>query len=124
MRFEVVAALVVGILLPVLETYRRGLGHWRVEFTTMFEDYLEGALLLAGAWAAYRRHASQAALLLTAWACITAMLTISFVGQIEVSIRGVDLEPLNTDVLIVKFLLLTTSIVALVRSFRFVTKQG
>ncbi|HKG59299.1 MAG TPA: hypothetical protein VKB05_05925 [Pyrinomonadaceae bacterium] len=40
MRFEVVAALVIGILLPVLETARRGISHWTVNFTTMFEDYL------------------------------------------------------------------------------------
>ena len=54
-------------LLPVLETYRRGFGHWRVEFSSMFEDYLAGALLLAGAWAAYRRHVSQGPILLAGW---------------------------------------------------------
>ena len=56
MRFEGRAALVIGVLLPVLESYRRGLGHWRVEFTTMFEDYLAGALLIVGAWAAARNR--------------------------------------------------------------------
>jgi hypothetical protein len=121
MRFEAKAALAIGILLPVLETYRRGLGHWGVEFSSMFEDYLAGALLLAGAWAAYRRHFSQGALLLAAWAWVTGMMTISFVDQVEVTIRGVDLEPMNTDVLVVKFLLLATSAAALLGSFRFVS---
>lgn len=118
MRFEARAAVAIGILLPVLETYRRGLGHWRVEFTTMFEDYLAGALLLAGAWAAFRRWSSQTALLLTAWAWVTSLMTISVVDQIEATIRGVNLEPGNTDVLVVKFLLLAISAVALLRSFR------
>jgi hypothetical protein len=42
MRFEVRAAIVLGML-PALETFRRGCGYWRVEFTTMFEDYFAGA---------------------------------------------------------------------------------
>jgi hypothetical protein len=118
MRFEARAAVAIGILLPVLETYRRGLGHWRVDFTTMFEDYLAGALLLTGAWAAYRHWSSRTAFLLTAWAWATGMMTISLVDQIELTIRGVDLEPRNTDVLIVKLLLFVVSAAALLRSFR------
>jgi hypothetical protein len=46
-RFDVVAAILLGILLPTLETVRRGIGHWSVSFTTMFEDYLAGAALIA-----------------------------------------------------------------------------
>ena len=118
MRFEGKAALVLGILLPVLETYRRGLAHWRVEFTTMFEDYLAGALLLAAAWAAYRCRSYQTTLLLCAWAWVAGMMTISFVDQVEATIRGVDLEPQNADVLVVKFLLFAVSLAALVRSLR------
>jgi hypothetical protein len=118
MRFEAKAAAVVGVLLPLLETYRRGFSHWRVEFTTMFEDYLAGALLLASAFAAYRRHPSHTALLLVAWAWFTSMMTVSFVDQVEVTIRGVDLEPQNTDVLVVKLLLFAVSATALWRSFQ------
>jgi hypothetical protein len=118
MRFEATAALVIGISLPALETWRRGLSHWSVEFTTMFEDYLAGVLLLAGAWAAYRRHRLEFALLLVAWAWVTGMMTISFVDQAEVTIRGTSLEPYNTDVLIAKFLLLAVSTSALLKSFR------
>lgn len=90
----------------------------------MFEDYLAGALLLAGAIAAYRRRPSANALLLAAWAWVAGMMTISFVDQVEVTARGVDLEPLNTDVLIVKFLLLSVSVVALLGSFRQVRSSG
>jgi hypothetical protein len=39
-RFDVIAAIVLGILIPTLETVRRGIGYWSVSFTTMFEDYL------------------------------------------------------------------------------------
>ena len=118
MRFEAKAALAIGMLLPVLETYRRGLGHWRVEFTTMFEDYFAAVLLLAGAWAAYKQHRAAGALLLTGWAWLASLMTISFVDQVEVTLRGVDIEPHNTDVLVVKFLLLAISLTALLRSFR------
>lgn len=118
MRFEVAAAAVLGVLLPVLETYRRGIGHWRVEFTTMFEDYLGGALLLVAAWTAHRRHPVGDRLLLVAWASISGLMLISFVSQVEDTLRGVDLEPMNTDVLIVKFLLLATSLAALMKTFR------
>ena len=123
MRFEAKAAALVGALLPLLETYRRGLGHWRVEFTTMFEDYLAGALLLAGAFAAYRRHPSHTALLLVAWAWFTSMMTVSFIDQVEVTMRGVDLEPQNSDVLAVKFLLFVAGLVAVLRSFRAATQR-
>ena len=53
MRFEVIAAFAIGILLPALETCRRGMGEWAVDFKTMFTDFLAGALLLIGGWAAY-----------------------------------------------------------------------
>jgi hypothetical protein len=118
MRLEAKAALAIGVLLPVLETCRRGLGTWRIDFTTMFEDYLAAALLLAGAWAAHRRYRFELALLLMAWAWVTGMMTNSFVDQVEVTIRGVDLEPHNTDVLIAKFFLLAVSASALLASFR------
>lgn len=118
MRFDAKAAFAIGVLLPVLETCRRGLGTWRTEFTTMFEDYLAGALLFAGAWAAYKRHRLESPLLLMAWAWFTGMMTNSFVDQVEVTLRGTDLEPHNTDVLVVKFLLLVVSAFALLQSFR------
>ena len=54
MRFEITAAIVMGVLLPILETARRGISHWTINFTTMFEDYVAGTLLLIGGWAAYR----------------------------------------------------------------------
>jgi len=118
MRFEKKSAVAMGLLLPVLETYRRGLGEWRIDFTTMFEDYLAGALLLVGAWAASRQHIRGARLLLVAWAWVTGMMTTSLIDQVEVTLRGVDLETRNTDVLIAKVLLLAVSTVSLIKTFR------
>jgi hypothetical protein len=118
MRLEERAAVAMGVLLPILETYRRGIGHWRVDFTTMFEDYFAGVLLIAGAWAGSRRPAFGVPLLLVAWAWVTGMFTNSFVGQVEETIRGVDLEPLNTEVLCVKAILLTVATAVLTATVR------
>ena len=118
MRFEVTAALVIGLLLPLLETARRGIAHWGVDFTTMFEDYLGGAVLLIGAWAAYRAKAWGATFLVLAWASISGLMTSSFVSQLEDTIRQTVAEPNNAVVVSVKFLLWVTCVTALVLSFR------
>jgi hypothetical protein len=118
MRFEVIAAFAIGVLLPVLETARRGISHWTVDFTTMFEDYLAGALLLVGGWAAYRAKSWGAMFLILAWAYFSGLMTSSFVGQLEETLRQTASEPGNLLVLIVKFLLWSVCITSLVLSFR------
>jgi hypothetical protein len=118
MRFEVIAAFALGILLPVLETARRGLSHWTIDFTTMFEDYLGGALLLIAAWAAYRRRTWATIFVVLAWGAISGVMTISFVSQLEDTIRQTAVEPHNALVVGVKFLLWLTCVTALVLSFR------
>jgi len=118
MRFQVISALVVGALLPILETVRRGIGHWALEFTTMFEDYVAGALLLVAGFLAIRAKPSAPLLLLTAWAYLTGMMSSSFWDQLEITIRGVDLEPYNSAVLAFKFLLWSTCVISLGLSFR------
>jgi hypothetical protein len=105
MRFEVIAAFVIGILLPLLETCRRGIGHWSVSFTTMFEDYAAGALLLIGGWASYRARPWGRLFLLMAWAYVTGMMGGSFWSQLELTLRHVITEPDNLLVVVVKFLL-------------------
>ena len=122
MRFEVVAAFVIGVLLPVLETGRRGISTWTVNFTTMFEDYLAGALLLVGGWAAYRSKSWGALFLVLAWAYFSGLMTSSFVGQLEEMLRQTASEPGNLLVLVVKFLLWSVCVTSLVLSFRTVHK--
>ena len=122
MRFEVSAAFALGALLPILETVRRGITHWTVNFTTMFEDYLGGAVLLTGAWAAYRAKSWGAVFLLLAWGSISGLMTGSFVAQLEATLRQTASEPHNAVVLIVKFLLWTTCMVSLILAFRSATR--
>jgi len=118
MRFEVAAALVGEALLPILETLRRDLDHWVVNFTTMFEDYLAGVLLLAGGLASTRSKPYGALLLLTAWAYVTGLMGSSFGDQLESTIRGVELEPHSSVVLAFKLLMWCTCVGALLLSFR------
>ena len=118
MRFEIIAAFVIGVLLPVLETARRGITHWTVNFTTMFEDYLAGAVLLIGAWAAYRRKSWGPLFLMLAWASFSGMVTSSFMAQVEETFRQTVDEPNNLVVIVVKFLLWSVTMVSLVLSFK------
>lgn len=118
MRFEVIAAFILGILLPVLETARRGISYWAVDFTTMFEDYLAGALLLIGAWSTYRRRSWGPIFLVLAWASLSGLLGSSFWGQLEETLRHTASEPNNVLIVVVKFLLWSTCVTSLVLSFR------
>jgi len=117
-RFEVIAAFAIGALLPVLETYRRGIGYWGIEFTTMFEDYVAGALLLIGAWASYRAWHWGGTFLVLAWAYVAGLMGSSFWSQLEETLRHVASEPDNLLVVVVKFILWGTSIVSLIVSFK------
>ena len=122
MRFEIVAAFAIGILLPVLETGRRGISHWLVNFTTMFEDYFAGLLLLVGGWAAYRSKSWGAMFLVLAWAYFSGLITSSFLGQLEETLRQTASEPGNLMVVIVKFLLWGICVLSLALSFRTATR--
>jgi hypothetical protein len=121
MRFEVFAAFAIGILLPVLETCRRGITYWSVDFTTMFEDYVAGALLLIGAWAAHRRRVWGATFLVLAWAYLAGLLGSSFWSQLEETLRHTASEPNNLLVVVFKFFLWATTVVSLALSFRSAT---
>lgn len=123
MRFEIIAAFTIGVLLPILETARRGISHWTINFTTMFEDYVAGALLLIGGWAAYRSRSWGAVFLVLAWASFSGLMTSSFVGQLEETLRQTASEPNNLLVVVVKFLLWTVCVVSLVLSFRTATQK-
>ena len=118
MRFEVAAAFAIGLLLPALETLRRGLAYWSVDATTMLEDYLAGALLLVAAVASLRRVAFAAPLLLTAWAAVSYMMLVSLVSQVEDTVRAVDLEPNNEVILCGKLMICAVCLAGLAMSFR------
>ena len=113
MRTETLAAFAYGILLPALETGRRGWAHWRVDFATMLEDYLAGGLLLLAGVLSVRARPRAPLLLVIAWAYVTGMMTSSLLGQVAGTARGVDLEPNNALVLAVKVGLWGTAVVSL-----------
>jgi hypothetical protein len=123
MRFEIIAAFTIGVLLPILETARRGISYWTINFTTMFEDYVGGALLLIGGWAAYRSKSWGPVFLVLAWAAFSGLMTSSFVGQLEETLRQTASEPHNLLVVTVKFLLWSVCLVSLVLSFRTATQK-
>lgn len=123
MRFEIIAAFAIGLLLPILETARRGISHWTVEFTTMFEDYVAGALLLIGGWAAYRAKRWGAVFLVLAWASFFGLMTSSFLSQVEETLRQTVSEPNNLVVVAVKSFLWIVCVVSLVLSFRHATQN-
>jgi hypothetical protein len=116
-RFEVIAAILLGVLLPGLETARRGLAYWSVNFTTMFEDYVAGIVLLVAAAGTYKRATWAPAWLIISWSGISFMMLVSTVSQVEKQMRG-DLEPHSLLVLAIKVLLLLASAYALLRSVR------
>jgi hypothetical protein len=124
LRFEVIAAFVLGVLLPVLETLRRGFEHWAIESTTMLEDYLAGAALLAAGWAAARGAKFADPLLLAVWSGVGTMMTLSFIGQIEETLRAVELEPHNSAVLVIKSLLWASCAIAVGKSFHAVRRAA
>jgi len=118
MRFEVAAAFAIGVLLPLLETCRRGINHWTVDFTTMFEDYVAGALLLIAGWASYRKRSWGTLFLILAWAYVTGMMGGSFWYQLEDTLRQNASEPNNLLVVAIKFLLWAICVVSLILSFQ------
>lgn len=118
MRFETAAAIAIGLLLPVLETLRRGLIHWTIDSTTMLEDYLAGLLLLTAAVATLHKRPIAAVLMLMVWSGVTFMMTLSLISQIEDTLRATDLERDNSLVLTVKLLLWGTCALALKGSFQ------
>jgi len=124
MRFEVAAGFIIGLLLPVLETARRGIGHWTVEFTTMFEDYVAGALLLIGAWATFRARSWGSTFLLVAWAYFTGLMSSSFWWQLEETLRRTASEPNSLLVLMVKFVLWSVCVASVILSFRTVATRA
>ena len=123
MRFDVVAAILLGILLPTLETVRRGIGYWSVSFTTMFEDYLAGVALVVCALGALRGARWAPLALLIVWSGVASMMLLSTVSQVEEHFWGNDPEPRSGVVLCAKLLLLIVSVVALSQSVRRQTAQ-
>ena len=117
MRTVVLFAYVLGIALPVLETIRRGFAHWRVNSTTMADDYIMGGVLLLAAvsWSLGSRHARL--LLVIAWAYVLGVMNAAFWGHLEGHLRGVvicDNNPAEVGAIVGKGVVWLIALICLV----------
>jgi hypothetical protein len=116
MRFEVLAAYLVGGFLPLAEAIRR-----RTDFSDIpayVDDFLMGGLLLFAAWSVSRGRTSGTVLLLVAWAAFCGGMYYAFFGQLAAAGQN-DVSGLpNNVVLTVKGVLFAIGIAALIRSMR------
>lgn len=117
-RFEVNAAFIIGLFLPILETLRRGIDHWLINFTTMFEDYLAGGILLIAWWASRKSLNWAPSFQILAWAYLAGLAGSSLWWHAENTIRGLPTEPHNLCVLLFKAAGWILCIVCLTRSFQ------
>ena len=116
MRFEVGAAYVLGILLPIGETIRR----WgRIESITSYaDDLLIGGLLLVAAWAVTKRKKWGNPLLIAAWGVLCGGMYYSFFGQLERGV-GTDTSGLANEIIVaIKGTIYIIAIIALVLAIR------
>jgi hypothetical protein len=116
MRFELVAAYVMGVALPVLEVLRR-----RTNFETIsgyVDDFIAGGLLLYAARAVSRKDRRGPVLLVAAWAILCGGLYGSFFYQLE-SGGAHDVSGLaNVTVVLIKGVLYAVALVGLALSVR------
>jgi hypothetical protein len=121
-RFEVTAAYVLGIALPVLEAARR-----RTNFDNIpayIDDFLIGAILLWAARAVSRGRPYGPALLTAAWGLLCGGMWGSFFGQFENKLPT-DISGLsNGIVMLIKGCIYVVAIVALVLSVRRAARTG
>jgi hypothetical protein len=97
LRFSRTAALVIGLLLPVIETWRRwdALANW----PSWLDDYIASALLLY-AWRAGRASDRESRpYLMAAWGYTFGIAYVSFFGQLERA-SSTDISGLATELVL------------------------
>jgi hypothetical protein len=116
MRFEVAAAYIVGLLLPVAETVRR-----RTDFSDIpryVDDFIIGTLLIIAAWMVTRRRAAGPILLVLAWGAFCGGMYFSFFGQLSHSATRDESGLPASAIIAVKGALYLVGAVAAVQSVR------
>lgn len=115
MKFSRALAIIFGVGAPVAETVRRW-GTWREYPPALFDDYIMGALLLAGAWLVGRRFLAGQRLLAAAWGFTGGLGYCSFFEQLrQYRLGEIDPAPIpSSAVLVIKGVGVLLAIVALI----------
>ncbi len=82
------ASYLMGALLIIVETLRRGFAYWGVYATTIIEDYIAGAFLIIAAVLWIKKSPRSRMIMAAAWAYMIAMMTAPFFGHFEAYLRG------------------------------------
>ena len=122
-RFAVIAAAVLGVLFPLLETLRRGFSAWLTTPVTLLEDYVAGGLLLWAAVVLAQRRPSGWMVMLAAAAYTTGMMSSSFWKQLEAQLTGETWEDNQIVVIGFKLLLWGVPLILTIISARAVLRQ-
>ena len=119
MKFSRALAILFGILAPLLETVRRW-RTWREYPPALFDDYIMGGFLLAGAWMVGRRFGSGQRLLAAAWGFTCGLGYYSFFEQLRRFRLGeIDPAPIPSEaVLVIKGVAVLLALVALFATLR------
>jgi hypothetical protein len=90
-NFSRTLAILCGFIAPLAETIRRW-NSWRDFPPALFDDYIMGALLLAGAWLTTRTFHRGQRLLAAAWGFTCGLGYYSFFEQLRSYQRG-EIDP-------------------------------
>lgn len=114
-----VLAVVIGVLAPVGETFRRW-STWQDYPPAIIDDYLMGALLLWGAWSAREAVPNGRARLAAAWGFTCGLGYYSLFEQIRRNAAG-EIDPASippTVVAVIKGVGLAVAGLALIATLR------
>jgi hypothetical protein len=89
-------AVVLGVITPSLETYRRW-DTWQSNPPAFFDDYILGGMLLFGAWRVTKNAEVGQKFLAAGWGFALGTVYFSFFGQLW-QIGSVDLDPSGVSI--------------------------
>jgi hypothetical protein len=122
-RFAVISAAILGMLFPLLETLRRGLGAWLTTPVTLLEDYIAGGLLLWAAVFLAQGRAGGWVVMLAGAAYTTGMMFSSFWKQVEAQMTGETWEDNQGVVITFKLLLWGVPLILTILSARMLLRE-
>ena len=123
-KFSRRLAIIGGVLAPLAETIRRW-HTWQESPPNLFDDYIMGAFLLYAAWRTGKDVRGGQRFLAAAWAFACGLGYYSFFGQLK-SLRSgeIDPAPISSEwVLLIKGIVVTLAIIALVISLKRLPKS-